>query len=51
MGLGEIHDDGEDGRLRGLCYPWDQDTSGIAGLLDDAPLEDLEKRFIIVVKV
>ena len=48
VGLGGIPDDGEDGPLHGLCYPWDQDTWGIAGPLDDVPLEDLEQRFTVV---
>lgn len=38
VGLGGIPDDGEDGRLNGLCYPWDQGTLGIAGPLDDVVL-------------
>ena len=46
-----IRDDGEDGPPRGFCYPWDQDTWGIAGPVDDVFLEDVEQRFIIVVKV
>ena len=50
VGLGGIPGDGEDGRLHGLCYPWYQDTLGIAGPLD-VPLEDLEQRFTTVVKV
>ena len=51
VGLGGVPDDGEDGRLHGLCYPWDQDTLGIAGPLDEVPLDDLQQRFITVVKV
>ena len=31
VAIGWIPDDGEDGRLHELCYPWDQDTLGIAG--------------------
>ena len=38
VGLRRIPDDGKDGRLHGLCYPWDQDALGIAGPLDDVPL-------------
>ena len=49
--LGGIPDDGEGGRLHGLCYPWDQKTLGITDPLDDAPLEDLEQRFTTVVNV
>ena len=37
VGLGGILDDGEDGLLHGLCYPWDQDRLGITGPLDDVP--------------
>ena len=51
VGLGGIPNDGEEGRLHELCYPWDQDTLGIAGPLDDVPLEDFELRFTTVVKV
>ena len=49
--LGGRLDEGEEGRLLGLCYPWDQDTLGIAGPNDDVSLEDLEQRFITAVKV
>ena len=51
MGLGGRPDEGEEGRLHGLCYPWDQDTLGIAGPIDDVSLEDIEQRVITVVKV
>ena len=51
VGLGGIPSDDEEGRLHGLCYPWDQDTLGIAGPIDNVPLEDLEQRFTTVVKV
>ena len=51
VGLGGILDDGKDGRLHGLFYPWDKDTLGIAGALGDVPLGDLEQRFTTVVKV
>ena len=51
VGLGGIPSDDEEGRLHGLCYPWDQDTLGIAGPLDDVPIEDFELRFTTVVKV
>ena len=51
VGLGWMPDDGEIGWLHGLCYPWDQDTLGIAGPIDNVPLEDLEQRFTTVVKV
>ena len=51
MGFGGIPNDGKEGRLHGLCYPWDQDTLGIADLLDDVPLGDVELRFTTVVKV
>ena len=37
-------DDGVKERRNGLCYPWDQNTLGIAGPLD-------EQRFVTVVKV
>jgi len=50
-GLGGRPDDREDGRRDGLLYPWDQNTLGIAGPLDDVPLEDLQQRFVTVVKV
>ena len=51
VGLGGRLDEGEEGRLRGLCYPWSQDTLGIAGSIDDVSLEDIKQRFITVVKV
>ena len=44
-------DDGEEGRRDGLCCPWDQNTLGIAGSLDDVRLEDLQQRFVTVIKV
>ena len=50
VGRGARTDDDEESRLHGLCYSWDQDTLGIAGPLDDAPLEYIEQRFIKVVK-
>ena len=50
-GLGGKPDDGEEERRDGLCYPRDQNTLGIAGPLDDVPLEDLQQRFVTVVKV
>ena len=50
-GLVERPDDGEEERQDGLCYPWDQNTLGIAGPLDDIPLEDLQQVFVTVVKV
>ena len=50
-GLGGRPDDGEEERPDGLCYSWDQNTLGIAGPLDDVPLEDLQQRFVTVVKV
>ena len=50
-GLGGIPDDGKEERRDGLCYSWDQNTLGIAGSLDDVPLEDLQQRFVTVVKV
>ena len=34
-----------------LCYPWDHNSLGIAGPLDDASLEQLQKRFITVARV
>ena len=49
--LGGRPDDGEEGRRDGLCYPWEQNTLGIAGPLCDAPLEDLQQRFVTAVKV
>ena len=51
VGLGGKPDDDEDGRLRGLCYPWEQDTLRIAGPLDDVPVENLEQPFATVVRV
>ena len=51
VGLRGIPDDGEDGRLHKLCYPWDQKALGIAGPLDDFLLEDLEQDFLTVVQV
>ena len=48
VGLG---DEGEEGRLHGICYPWDRDTLRTAGPIDDVSLEDLEQCFITVVKV
>ena len=50
VGPGGKLDEGEEWRLQGLCYPWDEDTLGIAGPIDDVTLEDLEQRFITVVK-
>ena len=50
-GLEGRPDDREDGRRDGLLYPWDQKTLGIAGQLDDVPLEDLQQRFVTVIKV
>ena len=43
--------DREEGHRDGLYYPWDQNTLGIAGPLDDVPLEDLQQRFVTVVIV
>ena len=51
MGLGGRPDEGEEGRLHGLCYPWNQDTLGTAGPIDDVSLENLEQRYITVIKV
>ena len=52
MELGGGPDDGDDGRgFMGSATRWDQDTLGIAGPLDDVPFDDLEQRFINVVKV
>ena len=50
-GLGRRPDDGEEERRDGLCYPWDQNTLGIAGPLDDVPLENLQQRFVTLVKM
>ena len=50
-GLGGRLDDGEEERRDDLCYPWDQNTLGIAGPLDDVPLEDLQQRFVTVANV
>ena len=36
--------------MESVCYPWEQDTLGIAGPLDDVPLEDLKQRFTTVIK-
>lgn len=44
-------DDGKDGRLHRLCHPWDQGALRIAGPLGNVLLEDLEQRFVAVVKV
>ena len=49
-GLGGRPEDREDGRRDGLLYPWDQNTLGIAGSLDDISLEDLQQRFVTVIK-
>ena len=38
-------------RREELCYPWDQTSLGLAGPLDDVSLEQLQQRFITVVKV
>ena len=43
--------DGEVRHCDGLCYPWDQNTLGIAGPRDDVLLENLQQRFVTVVKV
>ena len=44
VGLGGRLDEGEEGRINGLYYPWDQDTLGISSPIDDVSLEDLEQR-------
>ena len=41
-GLGGRPDDGEEGRCDGICYPWDQNTLGVARSLDEVLLEDLQ---------
>ena len=50
-GLGGKPIDVDEERRDGLCYPWDQNTLGIAGPLNDVPLEDFQQRFATVVKV
>ena len=50
-GLGERPDNNWDERREEVCYPWDQNSLGIAGPLDDVSLEQLQQRFITVVKV
>ena len=50
-GLRGRHDDGEEERRDGLYHPWDRNTLGIAGPLDDVPLKDLQQRFVTVAKV
>ena len=50
-GLGERPDNNWDERREEVCYPWDQNSLGIAGPLDDVSLEQLQQRFITVVRV
>ena len=48
-GLGERSDGGEEGRRDGFCYPWDQNTSWVAGPLDDVSFESLQQRSVAAV--
>ena len=50
-GLGERPDNNWDERREEVCYPWDQNSLGIAGPLDDVSLEQLQQRFITVARV
>ena len=43
VGIAGRPDDGEEGRRDGPCHLSDQNTLGIAGPLDDVPLEDLQQ--------
>lgn len=51
MGLRGRPDDEDEGQRQGLYYPWDQDSLGVAGPLDNVSLQDLQQRFITVVRV
>ena len=48
--LGVTLDNGKDGWLYSLCYPWDQHTSGMADPLE-VRLKDLEQRLVTEAKV